>query len=390
MRSKIAYSILVLALLASAACAPAAPAPAAPAAAGAGSAQGQRPLDALIARARAEGELDTATITEVGQGVPRLVDAFNKRFGLDLKINVALGDQAGKYSQLFTTLDAGLPPTFDTLAGSEEDNLRLVEEGRAIKIDDWETLLAEINPLVGSGQVKLEDVSPSLFAGYGFVWTTRDKGLLYNPRVMPESELPKTYSDIANPRYRGKYVVAPWTDQWEIGVLVHKDKQQWLQTVDQIGKNAADVINFSPALDRIMLGEFAFQPSNMYYYWQVKDRDPQAPLDLRYLDDFIAFTKVMYVVPKGSRHPAAATLWALWMTTEEAQAIWQPVSFLPNLVFGHSELDRKNREALQKSHGKILSWYENADTLAELKWYATAEGKQYRARLTEALTQRQH
>jgi ABC-type Fe3+ transport system substrate-binding protein len=388
MRRHASLTIAALVLLGLAACAPASPpASAAPPAAGAAA---QGPLDALIAQARAEGELDTASITETGRAVPQLVDAFNKRFGLDLKINVALGDQAGKYSQLFATLDAGLPPTFDTLTGSEEDNLRLVEEGRVIKIDNWQALLAEINPLVGSGQVKPEDVSPSLFEGYGFTWTTRDKGLLYNPRVMPESELPKTYLDMANPRYRGKFVVAPWTDQWELGILAYKDKQQWLQTVDQIGKNAADVINFSPALDRIILGEFAFQPSNMYYYWQVMDRDPQAPLGLRYLDDYITFTKVMYVVPKGARHPAAATLWALWMTTPEAQAIWQPVSFLPNLVFGQSELDRKNREVLQKSHGKVLSWYENEDTLRELRWFATPEGKQYRARLTEALTQRQH
>ena len=388
MRRHAIQTIAALVLLGLAACAPASPpASAAPPAAGAAA---QGPLDALIAQARAEGELDTASITETGRAVPQLVDAFNKRFGLDLKINVALGDQAGKYSQLFATLEAGLPPTFDTLTGSEEDNLRLVEEGRVIKIDNWQTLLAEINPLVGSGQVNPEDVSPSLFEGYGFTWTTRDKGLLYNPRVMPESELPKTYVEMANPRYRGKFVVAPWTDQWEIGILAYNDKQQWLQTVDQIGKNAADVINFSPALDRIILGEFAFQPSNMYYYWQVMDRDPQAALGLRYLDDYITFTKVMYVVPKGARHPAAATLWALWMTTPEAQAIWQPVSFLPNLVFGQSELDRKNREVLQKSHGKVLSWYESEDTLRELKWFATPEGKQYRARLTEALTQRQH
>jgi len=347
-------------------------------------------LSELIAKARDEGELDTATITEVGSGVPRLIDAFNARFGLNLTINVALGDQAGKYSQLLTSLQAGLPPIYDTLTGSEEDNLRMVEEGYAQKVDNWEMLLTEINPLVASKQVKLEDVSPALFSGYAFLWTTRDKGLLYNPKVMPEAELPKTYPDMANPKYRGKFVLAPWTDQFEMGVLVYKDKEEWVRTVDQIGKNSADVMNFSPALDRILLGEFAFQPSNMYYYWQVKDRDPQAPIGLRYFDDYIPYTKVMYVVPKRAAHPAAATLWALWITTPEAQAIWQPVSFLPNLVFGQSELDTQNRENLHKSQGRIVSWYDSEETLAQLKWYATTEGKQYRARLTAALTQRQH
>src|SRR5581483_5014599 len=101
MRRYASLTTAALVLLGLAACAPASPpAPAEPASAGAAC---QGPLDALIAQARADCELDTASITETGRAVPQLVDTFNKRFGLDLKINVALGDQAGKYSQLFAT-----------------------------------------------------------------------------------------------------------------------------------------------------------------------------------------------------------------------------------------------------------------------------------------------
>jgi ABC-type Fe3+ transport system substrate-binding protein len=346
-------------------------------------------VDALVAKARQEGELDTATITEAGPAVPKLIDAFNKRFGLNLKINVALGDQQGKYSQLFTQLESQLPPTYDTLTGTEEDNSRLIEDGWAVKIDNWQALLAEMNPLVANGTVKPDEVSPPPFTGYAFVWTTRDKSLLYNTKLIAEADLPKTYPDLADPKYAGKFPVASFTDQWEVGTLIYKDRQSWLDTVNRIGKNAAAVINFSPALDRILLGEFAFQPSNTYFYYQVKNRDPQAPIGQAYFQDYIPLTKVVYIVPRGSRHPAAATLWSIWIGTPEAEAIWQPVAFLPNVVFGQTALDQENKQRAQRSGGRVITFFDNEEGMAQLKWFTTPEGRAYREQLTRALTQRQ-
>jgi ABC-type Fe3+ transport system substrate-binding protein len=410
---QLAWVVVRLATVALVACGPTAPAPpastpqaqsqpppqsgatsppAAPAAAAATTAPapstGKQALDGLIARAKQEGELDTATLTEAAGAVPKLVDAFNKRFGLNLKINVAIGDQQGKYSQLFAQLQAGLPPTYDTLTGSEEDNGRLIEENWAIKIDNWEAVLAEINPQVASGRVKPDVVSPAPFTGYAFVWSTRDKSLLYNTSVISAADLPQTYADLANPKYAGKYPLASFTDQWELGTLVYKDKQEWLRIVNDIGKNAASVLNFSPALDRILLGEFAFQPSNTYYYYQVRARDPQAPIGQEYFKDFIPATKVVYVVPQGSRHPAAATLWSMWIGTPEAEAIWQPVAFAPNTLFGESQIDEDNRQRIESSGGRVVTYYDDAEGMAQLKWFATPEGRAYREQLTRALTQR--
>src|SRR5438309_11844461 len=46
-------------------------------------------LDKLIAQAKQEGELDTATTTEQSSRVPQVKDAFAKMFGLNININVA-------------------------------------------------------------------------------------------------------------------------------------------------------------------------------------------------------------------------------------------------------------------------------------------------------------
>jgi ABC-type Fe3+ transport system substrate-binding protein len=345
-------------------------------------------LDKLIAQAKQEGELDTATTTEQGSRVPELKDAFLKRFGLNINLNIALGDQAGKFAKMQTTLDAGSRPEFDTLTGSEEDIIQMEGKGYVQKIDKWDTLLMELNPLVSSGTVKAEDVSPPPFTGSAFIWSTRSKALMYNTKVTTADQLPAKTTDLADPKFKGKFTVPPWTDTWELGIQTYTDKDAWLQTLDKVGKNAAGVVDFSPALSRLLLGEFSFAPMNSYYYYDVKAKDPQAPVGLEWFKDYTPFSKVMYVIPKGSQHPAAATLWALWMSTPEAEAAWQPAAHEENIAFGQSDQDKLARSTLQASGSKLANWYTNADTIEQLKWWSTAEGRAYRAKIKEAVTQR--
>lgn len=360
-----------------------------PAGAAQSSPKGKHALKELVEKAKQEGALDTATVTQVGPGVPKLVSAFNKRFGLNLQINMVLGDQAGKFAQLITTLDAGGKPEFDSLAGSENDIIVTVEKGYLNKIPDWELLLAEINPRVGSGAIKPGDVSPSVIGGYGFIWATRTKALVYSTKLAARDNVPKRIVDLADPKFKGKFTVAPWTDTFEQGLLFYKDKDKWLDTLDKIGKNAATVLKFEPALNRILLGEFPYTFMNSAEYLGVKDKDPKAPIGLHWFGDYTPMSMIMYVVPKGSSHPAAATLWSLWMTTTEAQEIVQKASPQENLRFGQSQIDSRSREEIKASGSKLISYLDSPASLEKLKWWATAEGRQYRGKIKEAITQRQ-
>jgi len=362
--------------------------PAAPATGQAASGSAKEQLAKLVTQAKQEGELDTATTTEQSPRVPQVKEAFNKMFGLNLNINVALGDQAGKLAKMITTLDAGSRPEFDTLTGSENDLIQLQEKGYLTKIDNWEALLAETNSWVRSGAVKPEDVSPPPFNGSTFVWSTRSRALMFNTKLITEDKVPQKVIDLADPQFKGKFSVPPWTDTWETGTMLYKDKAAWLQTLDQIGKNAFGVIDFSPALSRLLLGEFPFAPMNSYYYYDVKAKDPQAPVGLHWFKDYTSFSKVQFIVPKGSKHPAAATLWTLFMTTPEAEAAWQPAAHEENIAFGQSEQDKIARKSLQESGSYLANWYANTDTLEQLKWWSSNEGKAYRGQIKEAITQR--
>jgi len=349
--------------------------------------QGEQLLKDLVAKAKKEGVLDTAITSGIVKAEARLKRAFNKRFGLDLEINMARGSMSPKFVKLHATLKTGGKPVFDSLTGTGQEHMKMKEAGFSTYVDNWKLLLAEINPLVGSGKVKPEVVSPEPFSGYSFLWSTRTRSYIYNTRRITPDKLPRTVADLADPKYKGLFSVPPWTSMWEIGILRY-DKDEWLKIADQTGKNSAAVLRYGPGMDRMLLGEFAFQPTNSYYYWQKKAKDPSVHLGQQWFTDYTPMTKVLHLIPKDVRHPATAMLYAMWMTTPEAQSIWQPANYQSNAIFGQSKIDKEARKSLKASGSKIITWYDSPETIKQFRWYGTTEGKAYRAELKRGITQR--
>jgi ABC-type Fe3+ transport system substrate-binding protein len=132
----------------------------------------------------------------------------------------------------------------------------------------------------------------------------------------------------------------------------------------------------SGAVQRVILGEFAFALAQDRYMRQVFAKDPKAPIAARFFDDYNELNQVYYSVRTRARHPAAGTLWALWMTSPESQRIWQP-SDLQAMPYGDSQLDRDFKQNIEKSKARVIGFLDNEKTMDLLKWYRTEEGRKY-------------
>jgi ABC-type Fe3+ transport system substrate-binding protein len=261
------------------------------------------------------------------------------------------------------------------------------EAGYMTHVQDWELLLAEINPLVASGRIKPDEISPDPYKGSGFIWSNVSKSLIYNTNLVSRADLPRTRADLADPRYRGRFAVAPWVDEWLWGLLIYP-KEEWLNTADRAGANAVGVLTFAASLQRLLVGELPLTPTNSYTYWEAKSKDPNAPIGLHWFADYTAIDSTRNTVVKGTPHPAAATLFALWMTTPEAQGITQSLIPYANLSYGQSEADERERSAIKESGSRVVTWYDTPQTLETFKWLSTPEGRAYSTELSRAVTQR--
>ena len=236
-------------------------------------AQGDGPLARLIEAARREDQLDlTITSSQGEKGGKELTDAFKKRFGLNLTGNADLsGQESQKFNQAVAEAKSGIPPTFDVMQGEPPVVLDLIQAGGIERIENWEALLAAVSP--EAYKVK-EKTSPVGVAGYGFVWANRVTVLMYNPKAIPQQDLPKTWKDMGNPKYRGAFTIPPWTTITLMGLLRY-DKDEWLDIVRTWGKLKPQVLHYAAAIERMMIGDLKFLETNTHYYFNHKAKDPQ-------------------------------------------------------------------------------------------------------------------
>jgi ABC-type Fe3+ transport system substrate-binding protein len=344
-------------------------------------------LAALVQQANKEGRL-VATV----QGSwprdlsPKLIDAFKKRFGLTIDVSLTPVASANQFPLEIAAVKTGAPPTYDVMQGDDAETMQLEGAGGFQPIPQWQELLTAINPEVRSHKVALDQISRDPFKGVSFLYMGNIKELLYNPKMMSAADLPKTHAELAQAKYAGKFTQPPWTSHWEVAPQVLKDqgRDKFLEIVRAAGKNTGAVLNENTGVERVVLGQYGFALAQDTYLRQTLAKDAQAPLAGVFFRDYNELNAVYYSVRTKAAHPAAAALWALWMTTPEAEALWQPVVFC-YVPYGSSPIDVGERNAVKSSGATVVGYLDNAQTIQLLRWQQTPEGTQFLAAIAKAI-----
>jgi ABC-type Fe3+ transport system substrate-binding protein len=229
-------------------------------------------LAELVAKAKQEGGLSVGVNPVIlPETAAQLGAAFKKRFGLDFAVSVTPLADTEHFPKAAVETRAGMPPSFDAIQGSEENTIQLIGLGGVLPVEGWEALLAEINPLVRSGKVKPQQISPTPFTGFAFEYANRIKGIAYNPKQIAREALPKRHADLIDAKYRGKWLHPPYSTNWDVGILVFRDlaRDAWLDTVRKAGQNAGGVQIDPVAVQRVALGEFSFALLNLDQYFRI-------------------------------------------------------------------------------------------------------------------------
>lgn len=341
-------------------------------------------LDELVAQAQKEGSLVVTMQSSWPKDLaPKLVDAFKKRLGLNIDISLTGVSPTDKVPVAIAAAQAGAPATYDSMQADDTEGFQLVYTNTAVTIDNWQELLTEINSLVKSGDVSADKISPKLVAGKSFLVMANVKGMIYNTDKVSAADLPKKHEDLTDPKYKGKFTQPPWTSHWDIApAAIDVDRDTWLDVVRNAGKNSGSVLSESEGVNRVLLGQYDFALAQDTYYNQNKAKDPNAPIGFQPFEDYNDYNAVYYSVLKGAKHPAGGTLWALWMTTPEAEAIWQP-EVMQGSPLGDTDIDKAQQKIADG--GAVLGYLDNDKTADLLKWFSTKEGADWLEKLANAI-----
>ncbi|HTE85683.1 MAG TPA: hypothetical protein VK821_13215 [Dehalococcoidia bacterium] len=346
-------------------------------------------LKGLIAKANQEGSLSVETVDSVLPASESVKKAFLQYFqpmGLKLDVQFAGGpSQTAAWENAQTAINSGSAPQFDLLLGNGAPQVYPFLSITA-PIDNWQALLKVVNPDAASGQSKVEDYSPAPFTGQALLFCDYYSVLAYSTQVSTDS-LPSKLSDLADPKYNGRFVVSAYSTDSLFKLVVVYGKDKALEIAEGIGANEAGVEASAAGIQDILARSIDFEWEPIDNVLTQKALNADVPLDYKWFTDVTPFEQQFYAVPLESKHPAAATLFALWSTTDVARTSYVPTRIWLNLSTGHTANDEAVKKTLDDLKPEVVS-LTSTEGLPTLKFLDTAEGKAYSDAFSQALTKR--
>ena len=320
------------------------------------------PLDELIAAAVEEGELNV-----LGSGdwhsaafISEVQDSLNAMYGINIAINTSPGPSG---SQLLPTLiseyEAGRPASTDLFTGaSARQGLGLHQAGAA-ELVDWKVYAPYLTDV---------EIGPE---GCCVVVGGTIHGMGYNKDIISEEELPRSFTDFADPKYAGMIATTPYAVGW-IEASIVLGREEALETIRTMTSNdaIAGLIGCGQE-ERVATGEFAFMAFSCGQISWDRLAEKGANVAYKTLGEFVSGTAVDATIPKNSEHPNLAKLVAVFMTTDEGQDIIEkhsgtPSRFRPG-TFTANEIARLEAEGATVyygTHENVAKYFENYTSFA--------------------------
>ncbi|HEY4134158.1 MAG TPA: extracellular solute-binding protein [Alphaproteobacteria bacterium] len=352
-------------------------------------AQAQAALQALVAQAKKEPDAINGSMTRVLLSTPDLIKQatkmFNQEFGLNKTFNIVEGTDNTFTAQMRASLDMDARPKLSFYTTNASDMQMFISGGYIPQVKDWQLLLAAINPRVQSGEVKPTDISRASFGGYAFAHSNRLKGVGYNTSLASPKDLPQTYAEIADPKYKGQYAIEPWTSHWDaLAYNYYPDRlDKFLEIMNAIGKNSYWVAQSHQLIPRMAQGEFKFMTLNAEVIADYISKNPGAPLGYYFMNDMTLLETTMMFVPKQAPSSATGTLWVMFLTRPDVQALrWDDA---PNVMYGEKPSDKEMKAKLDGKN--VWDWQMNPSTTDYWKWLNSKDAETFRSQRLKAIKQ---
>jgi iron(III) transport system substrate-binding protein len=272
----------------------------------------------LLQGAKKEGEVAVYT-SLIAEDLSALSAAFEKKYGVKVK---------------------------GWRAGSEKVLQRALTESRAgrAEVDVIETNGPELEALYREKVLQamrsphLKDLMPQAVRPHGHWVGTRINMFVhsYNTQLVKKDEVPRSYADLANPRWKGRLGIEAEDDDWFAMVVKELGEETGLKTFREIAR----VNGFSVRKGHTLLaglvasGEVPFALTT-YSHGAEKMKQRGAPVEWYAIEPAIGRANGVAVVAKPA-HPHAAALFADFVLSPEGQAILEKGGYVPaNLKLNH-------------------------------------------------------
>ena len=315
------------------------------------------PIDELIAAAKKEGRIEfLAASTVTPQGAQKLGEAFNKKYSLNIKLNYhPSGNMAKDVGKVVSHAAAGAPPEWDLMVVTDAHHATLWLRKRH-QFFDYTKL--------GVEPKSIQYDNGTVIVSHGFVLPA------YNTKVLALKDVPKSWEDLLDPKWRG-CKLGMTTAVHHLGRLTTAwGEEKATQYVKALAGQQPVLGQPAELYTRLQLGEILVV-INLGDGFIHRAKVTGAPIvHAQGIEPVISAASNAGVL-KGARHPNVGHLFCAFLTTPEAQEIWEKYrgessAFIPGTTAykyaqGKKVLHMTQDQAemvdrLTREYGKILGF----------------------------------
>ncbi len=275
------------------------------------------PLDKIIEGAKAEGEVNV--FADIPYYPEQLRNEIKKMFGVDINIVVTSGVMAEAGTRVRQEFEVGVTPSYDLMHLSNTQIALHGPSGIFEKVD-WKSILTkDTNP---------ESIIPTF--NTPFTWGYASL-LIYNSTKVSAQDVPKSFSELANPKWKGKIGIFTFPNLWATYIHTLGD-EKGKQILRDIVKNEAVKDTYLNLQNKLLLGESWMAIMGSQYLYRIKQKDKDFPIASQNLD-FVELNEAGTPVLARAKHPNAAKLIVIFLASPAGAKFSQEVLGYGNYLY---------------------------------------------------------
>jgi iron(III) transport system substrate-binding protein len=268
------------------------------------------PIDDLIAAAKKDGVIELLAPSTTGdKGAQALGAAFNKKYGLNIKINYTpSSNMTGDVAKLVMGAASRATPEWDLMLVTDAHHATLWGKQLHQTFDYAKLGVAKELIQYDNGVISLANqfVLPA-----------------FNKTILRAQDVPKRWEDLLDPKWKGgKLGVSTATHHLARLAVGPWGEARTSEFVGALAKQEPILGTLANLYNRLLVGEILLISTLTDSFISQAKHDNAPIVFAEGLDPIISPT-YNAGVPKGARHPNAGHLFAVFLTHLEAQEVWE-------------------------------------------------------------------
>jgi len=269
---------------------------------------GAAPIDELIKGAKQEGTIEFyAPSTLTPQGAQALSAAFNKKYGVNVKLQYSpSGNMTRDIGKVVGLGASGVPPEWDLMVVTDAHHATLWVK-KMHQAFDYKSIGVDAKAIQYDGG--------SVSFANQFVLPA------YNNKLVLAKDVPKTWEDLLNPKWKGKIGVSSATHHMARLAVGAWGEEKTTHFVKELTKQELILGRLGEIYNRLLLGEIVVAVS-LSDSEAKSDKNKTAPVVFAEAVSPLIAPAYHAGVPKNAAHPKVGHLFAAFLATAEGQKIW--------------------------------------------------------------------